>query len=362
MSPLSNADRELVFGYCIGITPADQLLEAEELIANNDEARRLAASVRRSLSPLETVEIEPCPDELVEGTVWKLKQAAEGGDASQATLESLLADEQQRSAAASVAAASSTSDKPEITFWGDMFRRLATAAAFIIVGSVLITSYKVMSGYARQSAQRQVCKKQLSNIFQGINSYANDNDGKQPMAAGAANTPWWMLGKQTQEDASNTRHMWRVVKNGYVDAADFICPGSPQDKLPEIDPAQIQNYYDFPSRNHITYSIKIQCARGNDGRLLCRKVLLADVSPLFEKLPENFDKPFRLKLDNKLLTVNSQNHDRHGQSVLFGDGSVAFRKDRTSGYTEDDIYTLQSTDVYEGYERPRCIEDQFVAP
>ena len=53
------------------------------------------------------------------------------------------------------------------------------------------------------------------------------------------------------------------------------------------------------------------------------------MSPLFEKLPDDYSKKFRLRLDKKLLTFNSINHKRRGQSVLFGGSDVIFQTERS---------------------------------
>jgi len=87
---------------------------------------------------------------------------------------------------------------------------------------------------------------------------------------------------------------------------------------------------------------------------------MADWNPIFERLPEDFSTPFKLQLNRKMLTLNSINHKRRGQNVLFGDGRVEFLKTRFIG--TDDIYTLRDTDVYEGCEIPSCESDFFVAP
>ena len=49
----------------------------------------------------------------------------------------------------------------------------------------------------------------------------------------------------------------------------------------------------------------------------------------FEKLPDDYSKKFRLRLDKKLLTFNSINHKRRGQSVLFGGSDVIFQTERS---------------------------------
>lgn len=87
---------------------------------------------------------------------------------------------------------------------------------------------------------------------------------------------------------------------------------------------------------------------------------MADWNPLFEELPKDYSQPFQLRLTRKLLSLNSINHKRRGQNILFNDGRVNFMKTRLIG--TDDIFTLRDTDVYRGCEVPSCEEDFFVAP
>jgi hypothetical protein len=89
---------------------------------------------------------------------------------------------------------------------------------------------------------------------------------------------------------------------------------------------------------------------------------MADRNPLFEKLPKEFSRQLKLQLTGNLKTLNSINHNRSGQNVLFDDGRVEFLKTRSIGITNDDIYTLQDTDVYQGCEVPSCETDAFLAP
>lgn len=86
---------------------------------------------------------------------------------------------------------------------------------------------------------------------------------------------------------------------------------------------------------------------------------MADWNPLFEEMPD-YNQSFLKRLTPQLLTVNSINHKRRGQNVLFGDGRVVYMKKRMIG--ADDIYTLQDTDVYKGCEVPSCSTDFFLAP
>jgi prepilin-type processing-associated H-X9-DG protein len=347
MKPLNSEQKQLLFDYCIGLTSQEEKSEAEALISSNDEAAKIHSKIKSTLSPLTSIEPELCPDDLVERTVWRLKSLA---NSNQDRLQQLLASEQIRETAA---------QKPQ---WLGLGRRLATAAVIMIAGSILITSFRAVSGYARHHSQLQKCQMQQSGIFQGLKNYISDHDCP-PTVATAAGAPWYKLGDQRSENHSNTRRPYLLVKGDYVDSDCFICPScSKDDRPPKLTPSQIQTLKDFPDRKYISYSFQINCRGLGDSKLLFRKVLMADLSPLFEELPKDLDKPLKIRLNLELLTRNSINHKRRGQNVLFGDGHIEFLKTRFIKLSTDDIFTLQDTDVYQGCEVPSCETDFFLAP
>ena len=341
MIPLNSDQKQLIFDYYFGLTSQEQNVEAEALISSNEQAAVIHTKLKATLEPLNSLEPESCPDSLVERTVRRLNSAANPG---QDQLEQLLAGEQSRGNGA------------KGRLWATMAGRLAAAAAFVILGSVLLTTFR----YFRYNSRLHQCQMQQGNIFQGLTKYISEHDGNRPAVATAAGSPWWKLGAPGDENHSNTRHIFLLVKGGYVKPGVFVCPGSKSGSPPELTPSQIRDLKDFPDRRYVPYSFQIICHRTTGGKLRCRKVLMADWNPLFEELPEDFSKPFQLRLTKRLLTLNSTNHRRRGQNVLFGDGCVEFRKTRFIG--TDDIFTLQDTDIYQGCEVPSCETDFFLAP
>ena len=345
MSPLNSDQKQVIFDYCLGLTSEQQTTEAQSLISSNKQASEIHSKIKAVLEPLNSIEPESCPDYLVDRTVLRLFSSA---NSSQQRLQKLLASEQNR--------------KITPTGWltAGFGRRLAIAAVLMIVGSLLLTTFRAVSGYARYHSLRQQCQMQQSSIFQGLHNYISDHDGQPPAVATSAGDPWWKVGQQGEENHSNTRRVYLLVRDGYVKPYDFVCPACKYGEKLEMDQSQLSKFKDFPGRRYITYSFQINCRRNQNGKLLCRKVIMADWNPLFEGLPEDFSKKFSLRLNKKLLTLNSINHNRRGQNVLFGDGRVEFLKTRLIGI--DDIFTLQDTDVYNGCESPSCETDFFLAP
>ncbi|MHC4489377.1 MAG: hypothetical protein ACYS9C_12435 [Planctomycetota bacterium] len=343
MSSINNEQRQLLFDYCVGLTSQEQTAEAEALISSNQEAAEIHSRLQATLAPLESVEFEPCPDGLVERTVRQVSNLADSG---QHRLEQLLVSEQTQKVTT------------KVTFWRNLSEMAAVAAAIILVTAVLVPSLS----FARQKYRQQRCRMQLGSIFQGLSNYISDHDGQPPAVTTKPGAAWWKVGSKDNENCSNTRHIWLLVKGNYVKPTGFVCPGCKNGKTLQSNPSQIRTYKDFPNRKNITYSFRIRCRMRENGRLLCRKVLMADLSPLFEKLPDDHSKSFKLHLNPELLILNSINHRRRGQNVLFGDGRVEFLKTRHTGISKDDIFTLQDTDIYQGCEVPSCATDSFLAP
>ncbi len=346
MVPLSSRQKQLLFDYCIGLTTEEESTEAESLIASNEQAAEIHSAFKAALSPLDTLEPESCPDDVAEGTIFRLNNLARSGELG---LQQLLAAEQSRKVTT------------RSWFWGNLGKRLATAAVFMIVGTVVITAANIALNCARQKSLQQKCQFQLGNIFQGFNNYSSDHQGQPPAVAAAAGSPWWKVGYQGKENQSNTRRLWLLVKDGYVKPEDFVCAGRKHRKV-AMESGNVNQYNDFPSRDWVTYSFRIECKKPTDKCLLAEKAIMADMNPLFENLPKDFSIPVKIQLNKALLNLNSINHNRRGQNVLFGDGSVRFIKIRSVGIDKDDIFTLQGTQVYEGVEVPAAETDAFLAP
>ncbi len=341
MIALTNRQKQLLLDYCIGLTSEAEASEAKQLISSSKQAAEIQSKFKAALAPLDALEAEPCPDYLADGTVWRLSNFARS---SQLRLQQLLASEQAKGGSKS-------------RLWRRVGELTTAAAAIVFVAGVIIAPLN----FARQKSWQQLCQMQLWQIGQGINKYSADHDGKMPAVATTTGSPWWKVGYQGEENHSNTRHIWLLPKGGYVEASDFICPGSCQGRVARLEQSQVKSYNDFPARKYVAYSFRVRCNKSAKEALTPR-VLIADLNPLFERLPANYSSPLNIRLNDKLFALNSVNHNRRGQNVLFCDGSTKFVKVRRIGVAEDDIFTLQDTDAYQGTEVPSCETDAFLAP
>jgi len=341
MSPLNNEQKQLLFSYCMGLTSKEQSTEAENLISSSEETSQIYSKIKTSLSPLDYVEPETCPDTLVERTILSINNLTNSGHHH---LEQLLEAEQIKKAPI------------KIGIFHNFVEVAAIAAAIMLVAGILVPTM----GYARNKYYQQQCQSQLGGIFQGLKNYMDDHDGNQPAVATTAGSQYWKVGYQGYENFSNTRNAFLLVQKDYVNPKVFICSSRKnKDKL-QIDPSKMKTLKDFPDRRYVTYSFRIRCSKDGSGKLCTRKPIMADRNPLFEKLPDDYSQSFLLELTKELLVLNSMNHNRRGQNVLFGDGRVEYLKSRL--INSDDIFTLQDTDFYTGSEIPSCETDAFLAP
>ncbi len=343
MTNFSQDEKELIFDYSVGVCSQQQSELAQKLISSNPQAAELYELIKNGLSPLDSWQVSDCPDELVESTVARLKKASQEGHVQ---LERLLAHEEAQSGG------------PRQRVWGNLGRRLAMAAAFMIVGSIVISGLN----YARYKSWQLQCQAQLASIGQGMSSYSEDYAGNMPAVAMEAGTPWWKVGYQGRENHSNTRGVWILVKTNYVNADKFVCPGAKSKALEPIDHERALMMNDFPDRRYVPYSLRLICEKPVKVSTFGRRVIMSDLNPLFENLPDDFNKPLNIPLTDKLLRQNSINHRRKGQNVLFCNGNVVFNKTRRVSATNDDIFTLQGKSLYEGVEVPSCEADDFLAP
>ena len=90
MSSLNDVQKQLIFDYSLGLTSPEESTEAEALISANEEAARIRAQLRSVLAPLDSLEPQSCPDELVEQTISRLKDSA---DSSEFRLRQLIAEQ-----------------------------------------------------------------------------------------------------------------------------------------------------------------------------------------------------------------------------------------------------------------------------
>ena len=353
MTNLTRDQKDAILEFYFRCGDEANLNRGRDLVASIPAAAELYARLEETLTQLDSIKYEPCPDNLAELTIARLKLAASSG---QRQLRELLAEEQKKG---------SVSDKQIDTtkrsFW--RIAEIAAAAAMIVVGLGL--AFIPLSN-ARQIERQNLCKMNLARIGRGIQSYAKDNNGALPAVAMPAGSPWWRIGDRSEKNNSNTRGPWLLVKDGYAKTDAFVCPGSKDGKILNLSPAELRKLNDFPSWQNINYSYILMCdktaQRQRSGALT---VLMADSNPVFEKIfrkniKRDGDRFPMIFINDKMRRMRSSNHRGKGQNILFSIGSAEFKDKRT--ILDDDIYMIRDTDIYSGCEVPCDDSDIFLVP
>jgi len=357
MITLRQEQKDLVLDYFFQCGTDVHLDSAKQLIESDPRARDLHEQLKATLQNLDHVDYDAhveCPDHLAEITVSKLKVAS---SAENARLQILLAEEGEKPADSFVPPNDNIKISRFRSFWQNVPDVATVACVLMIVASLAFPTFNHMRSKARQVA----CSVGMGRVGAGIARYRNDNNSSLPAVATVAGAPWWKVGDQGKKNQSNTRHPWVLVKNGYVNAADFVCPGRKDGVKAAFTKEQLQKLNDFPSRRHISYSYMFMCDKRAKRQWNGRTVLMADLNPIFEGVASSSGRELfeKLSIGDQLRNAMSSNHKK-GQVILFMDGSAIYKKVRV--ILGDDIYTARDKSAYTGCEVPGDMQDIFLVP
>lgn len=358
MTNLTKEQKDIILSFYFRCGNSAEIDRARDLIASDSRAAELYTRLEQTLTQLDAVKYEPCPDNLVDITIMRLKAAAVADYAPVAEdpltqlseIDMLLNKEHQKYSENSTKIL-----KPDFS-WRRIAEIGAVAAAILIAVNVMPHVFTNM----RSKSLTADCAGNLMSVGRGMESYQNSNDGRMPYVTMEDDAPWWKVGDQGSKNQSNTRHYWLLVKGDYANSSDFICPGRKGSVAANVN---AQDFQDFPSRNNVNYSFaltsKNRASRKGSNSI---SVLMADLNPVFEGISMSFDQRLfgKIALNDKMRHMTSTNHGKSGQNVLIRDGSASFNKKRF--ILEDDIYTLRGRDSYSGNERPSVQGDAFLVP
>lgn len=370
MDKLTQEQQQLILDFYFQCGDQKDIEAGRDLIASTPEAAKLYADLENTLTDLDHIKYEACPDNLVDLTIARLKLVATSSKVSNSGLQQLLEQEQN---APSFSTANEPAHQPSIPvapprknyFLRPLFEVLAAAASIALVAGVLFPSL----GLARQKSWQAACQNNMRALSAGFASFADDyrqNDPDLSEVRVKAGSPWWKIGDQGPQSRSNTRYPFMLIKGGYVDGKVFICKGNRVADPFMGQPETVTQLYDFPSHKNISYSFSLFCDKSENPLFCCRRIIASDLNPVFQKIRcdrsvyEKMDEFAKLKLNEQLKNSLSANHRGRGQNILYGDGSVRYTKTRI--VNGDDIFTVIGVNVYTGRETPAGTHDIFLAP
>jgi hypothetical protein len=361
---LNNEQQQLILDFYFRCGSDEDIARGRDLIAANSEAARLYAGLEETLTELDSIKYEPCPENLADLTVARLKLAASAARAGQTQptgqshLEQLLEAERQK--AAGISSTAKPSSEPRLLH--NFFEIAAIAAAVVLVSGILFPT----TSYMRQKSRLTACNANMASIGKAMNQFSTDHEKDLAGVTLTAGSPWWKIGDQSQQPQSNTRFAWQLAKQGYVKPEAFICAGH-RNGVPVTAEQLLSQLQDFSSRNNISYSFIIISDKTGPLQGGSRKIVMGDMNPVFRSIPTCGNNPAqkaaefeKVLLDNHLRQMCSSNHNCRGQNVLYSDGSVVFAPQRL--VNGDDIFTVRGVDTYTGTETPADDNDVFLVP
>lgn len=228
---------------------------------------------------------------------------------------------------------------------------LSAAAIFLIATSIL---WPMVTGL-RHENMRVANAARMANAGLGFALYANDHQGKMPMAessyAGRApGVVWWNVGTPNQ---SQSAHLFVLTKTGYASLEDLASPTNPVAPI-RLDVSTLD---DWRTPDEVSYSYQLLGPGLVRWSTPSRQVVLADRSPVIEQARAGVPV-------NPLL--NSFAHRGAGQHVLFNDRSVRWFDSPFTSWG-DNIWLPRSLErrlnaTLRGNELPDGQDDAFVGP
>jgi len=235
----------------------------------------------------------------------------------------------------------------------------------VVIGiiALLISILLPSLNRARETANRVKCASNLRQIGQAILLYANENKGSYPITQRPANPdsamPVWGTGL-TLTDPFTTNAplgdvsaaLFLLARTQDIGSEVFTCPSSNAEKDTYGGGTNTAlNRSNFSSAagatTNLSYSYANPYANAAaigagyklNSSLMPDFAVASDVNPGTAGTGNFVTAVAQGSASSQMKLGNSNNHDRDGQNVLYGDGHVEFQNNPFVGVARDNIYT-----------------------
>jgi type II secretory pathway pseudopilin PulG len=236
----------------------------------------------------------------------------------------------------------------------------------VVILVVLVGIFVPYLERIRETDRRVRCSDNLRAIGTALSEYARRNNATCPQVVGDPRHPAGYTAFTGADSASPfergtkvqpkdvTSSLWLLVRAGMVGPERFVCPGTSDTADPLLSlgrrvPADQRS--NFSGRDHLSYSYCSPFSAAKDFRLTFDKMqpefaVMADRNPGGAAAESGVTAGDVTRDPLQLARVNSFNHQRAGQNVLYAAIHVEFKDTPWcgvgSGWQRDNIYTAHS--------------------